>query len=130
MFGIGVGPALILFVVVSAAFFDIPPTITMPIAAAIMCLVAYAVSRERWVLKVGFATALILSSNLVMSIAFIPENRTELPGALQEILRFTMSSDFVIGVCAVSMILVAVIGIYGPLGLSPTHAESDDRRNR
>jgi len=115
MFGLGLGPSLIIGVIASAAFFHLSPVVTMPVAAALMCLGTFAVSRERRVIHVGLATACALCSKAVVLAAGKPVDMGAVPDFLASIIEFLSTDGFVIGVCAVSILLCAFFGIYGPL---------------
>ncbi|WP_043172968.1 hypothetical protein [Burkholderia ambifaria] len=115
MFGLGLGPALIIGVVASAAFFHLSPVLTMPVAAALMCLGAFAVSRERRIIDVGLATACALGTGAAAHAVGKPTGTMVVPAVLVPVIDFCSSDAFVIGVCVVSMLLCAFFGIYGPL---------------
>lgn len=115
MFGLGLGPALIIGVIVCAGFLHVSPAVTMPIAAALMCLGTYAVSRERRVLDVGLYAAGALTFKVFALALHQPLETFSLLTFLLPVMRFCSSDGFVIGVGATSMLLCAVVGMSGPL---------------
>ncbi|CAM2198535.1 conserved membrane protein of unknown function (plasmid) [Paraburkholderia kururiensis] len=119
MFGLGLGPSLIIGVIASAVLFHLSPVVTMPVAATLMCLGSFAVSRERRVIGVGFATGCALGCKTVILVVGNAAGTTAVPAFLVPVVEFCSSDGFVIGVCAVSMLLCAFLGIYGPLRWLP-----------
>ncbi|SEU40151.1 hypothetical protein SAMN03159335_06210 [Burkholderia cepacia] len=119
MFGLGLGPSLIIGVIACAEFLRVSPVVTMPIAAALMCIGTYAVSRERRVIDVGIASAGALATKVIALSLRQPIDAIALPAVFQPLIRFCCSDGFVIGVCAVSMLSCAFVGIFGPLRCLP-----------
>lgn len=115
MFNIGVGPALALFVVIGAAGFDIPVVISAPLAAVIMCGVAYAVSRERQILQIGTATVVVASMPFLTRAMNLQGTQDGLPDWMQQMVRIMGSDACIIAVSAIAFILAMVYGIFGPL---------------
>lgn len=117
MLSIGVGPALILAVVLGGTVFDIPVVILAPAAAVVMCMAAYRVSRETNTLRLGVAVAAVATGKLLVK--FVSSSQEgqgqQLPDWLQALANALTSDGVVITVSAIAFILAMFLGIFGPL---------------
>lgn len=117
MVGIGVGPALILAFVLGATVFDIPVVILAPIAAMVMCLAAYVVSRDANTLRLGFVVAgIVIGKMLVKFVNSAMEGQGQQLAEWQQVWANILTSNgVVITVSAIAFILAMLLGIFGPL---------------
>lgn len=121
MFGIGVGPALIILGVVGNAVFDIPVVILAPAVAVVMCVAAYAVSREINTLHLGFAVVVVATGKLLVKFvsSSLEGQGQQLPDWLQTWANTLTSNGVVIAVSTIAFILALLWGIFGPLRRLP-----------
>lgn len=117
MFGIGVGPALILAVVLAETVFGIPLTEAAPAAAVIMCVAAYGVSRDTRLLSLGFAVVTFATARLLITFgtSSLEGQGQQPPEWLQAVASALTSNGVVITVSAIAFILAMLMGIFGPL---------------
>ncbi|ENZ77967.1 MULTISPECIES: hypothetical protein [Ralstonia] len=118
MLSIGVGPALILAVVLGATVFHIPVVILAPAAALVMCLAAYGVSRNANIFHLGsVVVGVVIGRMMVKSINSALAGQGQQIPEWQGILANALTSNgVVIAVSVIAFIAAMLLGIFGPLG--------------
>ncbi|AZU59757.1 hypothetical protein CFM90_26390 (plasmid) [Ralstonia solanacearum] len=112
MFRIGIGPALIILVVLGTTLFDLPVIVLAPISAVIMCVGAFIGSRELNTLRIGAVVAMVATAKPLVKYLSAAD---ELPGWLKAVAGILTSDGFVIAVSAIAFLLAAIYGMFGPL---------------
>lgn len=110
----GVGPTLILSVVLAVEVFDIPLTLAAPVAAALMCVAAYVASREVSTLNLGVAVAIFATVKPLRKFV-TAQSGVDLPDWLQTASATLCSDGVVITVSVVVFALATFLGVFGPL---------------
>lgn len=111
---IGLGPALLIAAAVAVGVFDIPVVWVSAVCAILMCLAAYAASRELSTLRLALGMFVLASAKLLIAIIAAQGGGT-LPEWLQTWSAAMSSDELVIGVSALVFVLAMVLGIFGPL---------------
>jgi hypothetical protein len=121
MFGIGVGPALIILGVLGNAVFDIPVVNLAPAIAVVMCVAAYAVSREIKTLHLGFAVVVVATVRLLVKFVSSPleGQGRQVSDWVQTWANTLTSNGVVIAVSTIAFILALLYGRFGPLRRLP-----------
>ena len=117
MLSIGVGPALILACVLGATVFGVPVVVLAPVAALVMCLAAYGVSRDTNIFHLGFVVVGIVVGKMLVkfinsALASQGERFLEWPGVLANALT---SNGVIIAVSVIAFFVAMLLGIFGPL---------------
>lgn len=114
MFGIGVGPSLLIAAVVGVEVFDVPVVFMAPIVAVLMCVVAYAVSREINTVRLGVAMVMFATAKPLLKF-LTAQSGGELPEWLQATASALSSDGVVIAASVFVFVLAMIWGVFGPL---------------
>lgn len=110
----GVGPTLILSVILAVEVFDFPATLAAPVGAALMCMAAYVASRETSTLSVAVAMAIFATMKPLRTFV-IAQRGAELPDWLQGVSAALTSDGVIVTASVVGFALAMFLGIFGPL---------------
>lgn len=113
MFGFGVGPALVLMVLVGQVFFQIPIAVSAPIAALTLSVLVYAMTRERNAFRIGVCVFAVASAKFLLLPQTLQATHGNAPSILLAFAAFMAGDGIVVAISSLAMVLCAAIGIVG-----------------